>query len=266
MGKITIPQSTLQVKGPNTQFVDRRLPMSLALQTGSAFESIGKVVSDIAKEQKAIDEEIELNDLKRKTIKNMGSVSSQVSRNDSLDFALTQFDKLTPISLYDKDLEGKSKRIQNKFKLWYSKNKDSYYTSITKKVTGNHLAKVKDDHSKSLTSFALNKASTDREIANKAIADEAAWFQNEKNRNLYTDSEWTNLKDKQKLDTTKTQLYFGVKNHPTFILKNYEDVKRQIGEKEAKKLQKKALEKIASDNNFKLRMFQKKEKASRDET
>ena len=37
------------------------------------------------------------------------------------------------------------------------------------------------------------------------------------------------------------------------------------GEKEAKKLQKKALEKIASDNNFKLRMFQKEEKASRDE-
>ena len=72
---------------------------------------------------------------------------------------------------------------------------------------------------RAFTSFALNKASTDREIANKAIADEAAWFQNEKNRNLYTDSEWTNLKDKQKLDTTKTQLYFGVKNHPTFILK-----------------------------------------------
>ena len=62
--------------------------------------------------------------------------------------------------------QDKNKNVQNLFRLWLAKQKNSDYAQVTKAVTKEHVAKIKDDHKKTLNEFVINAADPEKAIQN----------------------------------------------------------------------------------------------------
>ena len=150
MAVLKIPQSELKANtGEVTRISDAALPMSLAKAYGQAIGEVGKQVQKVAKDQKDINDQITLNEMVRDAIVKMEKVRAEVSLNSDLTFAVNEYDKKTTLDNFTDIYSNKNKNVQNLFRLWLAKQKNSDYALVTKAVTKEHVASVKRDHKKS---------------------------------------------------------------------------------------------------------------------
>jgi len=249
MAVLKIPQSELKATtGEVTRISDAALPMSLAKAYGQAIGEVGKQVQKVAKEQKDINDQITLNEMVRDAIVKMEKVRSEVSRNSDLTFAVNEYDKKTTLDNFTDIYSNKNKNVQNLFRLWLAKQKNSDYALVTKAVTKNHVAAIKSDHQKSLRTFVLNGADPEKAVDNDQLI--KSWFQDNNNKKVYTETEFKELEETLKKDITEARLLFGVKNHPRFVVNNQELIEKTVGAERVKEVVENAVKKIASDVTF----------------
>jgi hypothetical protein len=249
MAVLKIPQSELKANtGEVTRISDAALPMSLAKAYGQAIGEVGKQVQKVAKEQKDINDQITLNEMVRDAIVQMEKVRAEVSRNSDLTFAVNEYDKKTTLNNFTSIYEGKNKNVQNLFRLWLAKQKNSDYASVTKAVTKNHVAAIKSDHQKSLRTFVLNGADPEKAVDNDQLI--KSWFKDNNNKKVYTETEFKELEETLRKDITEARLMFGVKNHPRFVVNNQELIEKVVGAKRVREVVENATKKIASDVKF----------------
>ena len=249
MAVLKIPQSELKANtGEVTRISDAALPMSLAKAYGQAIGEVGKQVQKVAKEQKDINDQITLNEMVRDAIVKMEKVRSEVSRNSDLTFAVNEYDKKTTLDNFTDIYSDKNKNVQNLFRLWLAKQKNSDYASVTKAVTKNHVAAIKSDHQKSLRTFVLNGADPEKAVDNDQLI--KSWFKDDNNKKVYTETEFKELEETLKKDITEARLMFGVKNHPRFVVNNQELIEKTVGPERVREVVENAVKKIASDVTF----------------
>ena len=158
MAVLKIPQSTLQANvGQATPVSEGALPLSLAKAYGQAIGEVGKQVQKVAKEQKDINDQITLNEMVRDAVVKMERTRAEVSLNSDLTFAVNEYDKKTKLDQFNDIYLDKNKNVQNLFRLWLAKQKNSDYALVTKAVTKQHVSSVKADHKKSLDQFVLDE-------------------------------------------------------------------------------------------------------------
>jgi hypothetical protein len=199
MAVLKIPQSTLQANvGQATPVSEGAIPLSIAKAYGQAIGEVGKQVQKVAKDQRDINDQITLNEMVRDAVVKMEKTRSEVSLNSDLDFAVNEYDKKTKLDQFNDIYQGKNKNVQNLFRLWLAKQKNSDYALVTKAVTKQHVAKVKFDHKKSLKQFVLDSANPELAIQNDASI--KSWFANPNNRKFYGEADWdritTNFKER----------------------------------------------------------------------
>ena len=114
MAKITIPQSESRVTpGKVAQTGALALPMSLATTVGSGWSAVGKVIDDIHKDQVAVEDQNDLLDIVKKVAVDIEGISSGVSKNSDVKFAVDTFDKLTQPDVWNNLLTDKRPRVKN---------------------------------------------------------------------------------------------------------------------------------------------------------
>ena len=144
MAVLKIPQSTLQANvGQATPVSEGAIPMSIAKAYGQAIGEVGKQVQKVAKDQKDINDQITLNEMVRDAVVKMEKVRAEVSLNSDLTFAVNEYDKKTTLDNFTDIYSNKNKNVQNLFRLWLAKQKNSDYALVTKAVTKEHVSKVK---------------------------------------------------------------------------------------------------------------------------
>ena len=144
MAVLKIPQSELRANvGQATPVSEAALPMSLAKAYGQAIGEVGKQVQKVAKDQKDINDQITLNEMVRDAIVKMERVRAEVSLNSDLTFAVNEYDKKTTLDNFTDIYSNKNKNVQNLFRLWLAKQKNSDYALVTKAVTKKHVASSK---------------------------------------------------------------------------------------------------------------------------
>ena len=154
MAVLKIPQSEIRANvGQATNVSEAALPLSLAKAYGQAIGEVGKQVEKVAKAQRDINDQITLNEMVRDAVVKMEKVRAEVSLNSDLTFAVGQYDQETQLDKFNDIYQGKNKNVQNLFRLWLAKQKNSDYGLVTKAVTKQHVAKVKSDHKKSINQF-----------------------------------------------------------------------------------------------------------------
>lgn len=251
MAKITIPQSQLQANvGAATPTSNLALPLSLAQVVGEGFGEIGKQIEKVAKKQRDLNDEIRLNEIVKDAIIRIESVSAGVSKNSDVEFAVDLFDKKTKLDQFEDLYKQENIKVQQLFKLWHAKQRNSEYVKIAGTVTKNHIADVKRFHKESLQDIILNSASSDIQTASQARDKKTSFFNNPANANVYTKDEWEQLKKDTDLNIFEARVEFGTKNHPRYVINNYEEVEKKLGKEKAAQVLKKAREKLASDVAF----------------
>ena len=249
MAVLKIPQSELRANvGQATPVSEGALPLTLAKAYGQAIGEVGKQVQKVAKDQKDINDQITLNEMVRDAIVKMEKVRAEVSLNSDLTFAVNEYDKKTKLDQFNDIYQDKNKNVQNLFRLWLAKQKNSDYALVTKAVTKEHVSKVKKDHKKSLNQFVLDAANPEKAIENDALI--KSWFENPNNRRFYGDADWEELQETLKKDIVESRLLFGVKNHPKFTLDNLEKIEKIVPKEKVDKIVSQAIAKIASDISF----------------
>ena len=249
MAVLKIPQSEQQARvGSAPNLGSATLPLSLAKAYGQAIGEVGKQVQKVAKDQKDINDQITLNEMVRDAIVKMEKVRAEVSLNSDLTFAVNEYDKKTTLDNFTDIYSNKNKNVQNLFRLWLAKQKNSDYALVTKAVTKEHVASVKRDHKKSLDQFVIDASNPDKAIENDALI--KSWFENPNNRKFYGDADWDELQQTLKKDIIESRLMFGVKNHPSFTIANADKIEELVGPDKVRKLVEDATKKIASDTKF----------------
>ena len=262
MAKITIPQSQLKANtGQAAPTGNLALPLSLADVIGSGFGEVGKQVQKVANKQKDLNDQIRLNELVKDAVVEIEKVSSGVSKNSDLNFAVDLFDKKTKLEKFDYLYKSENANVQQLFKLWHAKQRNSEYAKIAATVTKNHIDKVKDFHKDKAKEFILNSASSDIQTAAQAKKDKESFFANPANAKVYSETEWKNFEKETDLGIFEARVEFGTKNHPKYIIKNYDKIKKEFGTEKAAKIAKKAIEKIGSDVAFNIKRDQYIERA-----
>tara|TARA_R100001443_G_scaffold5389_1_gene14169 strand:- start:38 stop:1717 length:1680 start_codon:yes stop_codon:yes gene_type:complete len=249
MAVLKIPQSELRANvGQATPVSEAALPLSLAKAYGQAIGEVGKQVQKVAKDQRDINDQITLNEMVRDAVVKMEKTRAEVSLNSDLDFAVNEYDKKTKLDQFNDIYQGKNKNVQNLFRLWLAKQKNSDYALVTKAVTKQHVSKVKSDHKKSLNQFILDSANPEKAIENDELI--KSWFKNPNNRKFYGEADWEELQQNLKKDIIESRLMFGVKNHPRFTIANEEKIKELVGADKVRQVVEDATKKIASDVQF----------------
>ncbi len=249
MAVLKIPQSTLQANVKQaTPVSEGALPLTIAKAYGQAIGEVGKQVQKVAKDQKDINDQITLNEMVRDAVVKMEKVRAEVSLNSDLIFAVNEYDKKTTLDNFTDIYQDKNKNVQNLFRLWLAKQKNSDYALVTKAVTKQHVASVKADHKKSLNQFTIDSTDPEKAIQNDAAI--KSWFENPNNRKFYGDADWQELEQTLKKDIIEARLMFGVKNHPRFTIANADKIEELVGADKVKDVVADAVKKIASDITF----------------
>ena len=249
MAVLKIPQSTLQANvGQATPVSEGAISMTIAKAYGQAIGEVGKQVQKVAKDQKDINDQITLNEMVRDAIVKMERVRAEVSLNSDLTFAVNEYDKKTTLDNFTDIYSNKNKNVQNLFRLWLAKQKNSDYALVTKAVTKQHVASVKSDHKKSLNQFVIDSTDPEKAIQNDAAI--KSWIANPNNRKFYGDADWEELQETLKKDIIESRLMFGVKNHPSFTIANADKIEELVGPDKVRQLVEDATKKIASDTKF----------------
>ena len=265
MAKITIPQSQLKVNvGQATPTGNLAMPFSLASVIGQGYGAIGKEVEKVAKKQKDLNDEIRLNEIVKDAIVRIESVSAGVSKNSDLQFAVDLFDKKTKLDQFEDLYKKENTKVQQLFKLWHAKQRNSEYVKIAGNVTKNHVAKVKDFHKETIQDIILDSASSDIQTATEASEKKKSFFGNAANAQVYTESEWKQLEKETDQGIFEARVEFGTKNHPKYILDNYDEIKDKVDPDKANAIIKKALQKISSDTAFNIKRDEFIRKADED--
>jgi len=184
----------------------------------------------------------------RDAVVKMERVRAEVSLNSDLTFAVNEYDKKTTLDNFTDIYSNKNKNVQNLFRLWLAKQKNSDYALVTKAVTKQHVASVKADHKKSLDQFVIDASNPDKAIQNDRAIE--GWIANPNNRKFYGDAEWEELQETLKKDIIESRLMFGVKNHPRFTIANADKIEELVGADKVKDVVADAVKKIASDITF----------------
>ena len=75
----------------------------------------------------------------RDAIVKMEKVRSEVSRNSDLTFAVNEYDKKTTLENFTDINSNKNKNVQNLFRLWLAKQKNSDYALVLKQSLSSTL-------------------------------------------------------------------------------------------------------------------------------
>ena len=249
MAVLKIPQSELRANvGQATPVSEGAISMTIAKAYGQAIGEVGKQVQKVAKDQRDINDQVTLNEMVRDAVVQMEKVRSEVSRNSDLTFAVNEYDKKTTLESFNNIYKDKNKNVQNLFRLWLAKQKNSDYVQVTRDVTKNHVAKTKLDHKKSINEFILNAADPNKAIQNDRLIE--AWFSNPNNSKFYSEADFKELRNTLDKDIIESRIMFGVKNHPRFTIANEDKIKELVGADKVRKVIEDATKKIASDVQF----------------
>ena len=259
--KITQSQSRVRDRQvtPTSSLV---LPLSLAAQQGQGLSAIGKVVDDIHKEQVAIEDNNKLLQIIKTASVDIEKVSSNVSKNTDLKYAINKFESLTKPERFDSLITDVSPNVKKQFNQWLNKTKISEYSSIAKKVTKEHLNSTKQTHNYYLDDLTLKMASSDLTKASNARTDFESFFKQGANASIYSDKEFAKLQDDKRLQAEKNIVLFGAKNHPNYTIQNFDEIKKRIDPRIAEKALEAAKQKIVSDEDFNIKQEEFIEKAN----
>lgn len=238
------------------------LPMSIATQQGQAFGAVGKVIEDIHKEQVAVEDNNNFLKIIKEAAIDIENISSSVSKNSDVKFAVDTFEKLTPANKWESLTKNQRPAVKKKFNQWLEKTKANEYVSIARKVKSEHVKDTKQTNKEYLDGLTLKAASSDIEKASGAFNDITSWFNNPANKAVYTDQEFAKLKEDKNNQAKKYRVIFGAKNHPNYVIKNYEKIKSQIPPGLAAEALETAKQKIAANNDFEIKQEELEGKAA----
>ena len=143
MAVLKIPQSEIRVREQRVpQLGALSIPLSIATQEGAAFASLGRVVEEIQKEQRAVEDQNQFLDIIGKANVDLQKASASAANNTDLDFALNQFKEATKPDRFLSYTEGSNKRVKKLFNEWLGKNVIKEQGSIIGSVTKKHQAKA----------------------------------------------------------------------------------------------------------------------------
>ena len=266
MAKITIPQSESRVvPGKVAQTGALALPMSLATTVGSGWSAVGKVIDDIHKDQVAVEDQNDLLDIVKKVAVDIEGISSGVSKNSDVKFAVDTFDKLTQPDIWNNLLTDKRPRVKKLFGEWLSKTKTSEYSTIARTVTQNHIKRTKQTNNDFLDGLTLKMSSSNMEKASNARTDMNSFFNKVVNASVYTEAEFEELRKKKELQAEKYIISFGAKNNPDYTIENYTKIKKQIGTKLADEALEIAKQTVAANADFDIKQERWIEKRKQDD-
>ena len=259
--KITQSQSRVRERqvAPTSALV---LPLSLAAQRGQGVSAIGKVVDDIHKEQVAIEDNNKLLKIIKTAAVDIEKTSSEVSKNTDLNFAINTFENETKPERFENLLTDVSPNVKKQFNQWLNKTKISEYSSITKKVTQEHINSTKQTHNDYLDDLTLKMASSNLTTASNARTDFESFFRSGIGSGVYSTKEYAKLEDDKRLQSEKNIVLFGAKNHPNYTIQNFEEIKKNIDPKLANKALEVAKQKIVSDQDFNIKQEEFIDKAN----
>ena len=254
MAVLKIPQSEIKVRETNVAPTGSlALPMSIATQQGAAIGSVGKVVENIYKEQRAIEDQNEVLDAIKKATIDIEGISSSVSKNSDLKFAVDTFDELTKKEKFEPYVEGKNRRVKKIFNEWLNKTKTKEYASIAKTVTKNHVDRTKLTNNDYLDGLTIKMSSSKLNDAQAAREDFKSFFNKPETIRFYSSEELEKLKTDKELQAEKYIVLFGAKNHPEYVINNYKEIEEKIGTQGAMNAVEIAKQKIVSDTDFEIK-------------
>lgn len=254
MAVLKVPQSEIKVRESNVAPTGSlALPMSIATQQGQAFGSVGKVIENIYKEQRAIEDQNEVLEAIKKATIDIEGISSSVSKNSDLKFAVDTFDDLTKPEKFQPYIEGKNRRVKKIFNEWLNKTRTKEYASIAKTVTKNHVDRTKLTNNDYLDGLTIKMASSKLNDAQAARDDFDSFFKKPETIRFYSAEELEKLKQDKKIQAEKYIVLFGAKNHPQYVINNYKEIEDKIGIQGAMEAMEIAKQKIVSDTDFEIK-------------
>ena len=264
MAVLKIPQSEIRVREQRVpQLGALSIPLSIATQEGAAFASLGKVVEDIQKEQRAVEDQNQFLDIIGKANVDLQKASASAANNTDLDFALNQFKEATKPDRFLSYTEGSNKRVKKLFGEWLSKNVIKEQGSIIGSVTKKHQAKALETVNTRADELSILSASSNFTEASTASNELDSFLNKPETRAVLGINYDSFVKEKQN-QKKRFRIEFGSINHPDYTLKNIDKIEREIGVEGAMDIRETALNKIRSNEDFKIKQEEFVKRADED--
>ena len=259
--KIYQPQVSAEVSKAAPNLSALTLPLSLATDMSGESLKIGKIVSEMYKEQKDNEDQNTLLKLIADTSPELTSITTEATKNTDIKAGIDFYTN----SIKDKDFLSKydvNTSVKNKYGDWLVKQQIQTLPQITAAISKNSLETSQVNNDDYLTNLNLKRSSSN--IIERAAADKEydTWFSTPSNIKNYGPKDLSALraiKDDQRLEF---QILYKTKNSPVSVLENSEQIVNIFGAQKGELYLEKARSALISQQNDVLRLAEHKQRAT----
>jgi hypothetical protein len=259
--KIYEPQINAQVSNAAPNLSALTLPLSLATDMAGETIKIGKIVSEMYKEQKDNEDQNTLLKLISDTSPELTAITSEATKNTDIkagvDFYTNSIKEKDFLSKYDVNTS-----VKNKFGDWLVKQQIQTLPQITAAISKNSLEVSQVNNDDYLTNLNLKRSSSN--IIERAAADRdyETWFNTPANIKNYGPKDLAALRAKKDDQRLEFQIMYNTKNSPASVLLNSEQIVNTFGQQKGELYLQKARSALISQQNDALRLAEHQERAT----
>ena len=259
--KIYEPQINAQISNAAPNLSALTLPLSLATDMAGETIKIGKIVSEMYKEQKDNEDQNTLLKLISDTSPELTAITSEATKNTDIkagvDFYTNSIKEKDFLSKYDVNTS-----VKNKFGDWLVKQQIQTLPQITAAISKNSLEVSQVNNDDYLTNLNLKRSSSN--IIERAAADRdyETWFNTPANIKNYGPKDLAALRAKKDDKRLEFQIMYNTKNSPASVLLNSEQIVNTFGQQKGELYLQKARSALISQQNDALRLAEHQERAT----
>lgn len=234
MATLKIYQSEVAPQSnPTPNVTNLQLPLSLATEMSSGTAKLGKVISDIFKEQKDKEDNNTFFKIVTETSPDISILATESSKLTNVKEGVNLFTQ----SIKDKNFLDKypdvNSNVKNKYNEWLNKQQLQLIPSISASISKNSIEATQITNEQILTNANLKRSSNNPADRLVGDAEFNSFFRNPVNVKTYGPDELNKLRLAKENQALEFKLIYDTKNNSLDVLKNKEQIISIFGKQKA---------------------------------
>jgi hypothetical protein len=234
MATLKIYQSEVAPQSnPTPNVTNLQLPLSLATEMASGTGKLGKVITDIFKEQKDKEDNNTFFKIVTETSPDISTIATESSRLTNVKEGIDYFTNTIKEKNFLDKYPDINSNVKNKYNDWLTKQQLQLIPSITSSISKNSIEVTQITNEQILNNANLKRASNNPADRIVGDAEFNSFFKNPVNLKTYGPDELNKLRLAKENQALEFKLIYDTKNNPLDVLNNKEQIISLFGKQKA---------------------------------
>lgn len=234
MATLKIYQSEVAPQSnPTPNVTNLQLPLSLATEMASGTGKLGKVITDIFKEQKDKEDNNTFFKIVTETSPDISTIATESSRLTNVKEGIDYFTNTIKEKNFLDKYPDINSNVKNKYNDWLTKQQLQLIPSITSSISKNSIEVTQITNEQILNNANLKRSSNNPADRIVGDAEFNSFFKNPVNLKTYGPDELNKLRLAKENQALEFKLIYDTKNNPLDVLNNKEQIISLFGKQKA---------------------------------